>query len=307
LVVILELIGEEIYDEFDLSGPQALAASTYLPPEAQAAVSAPPATTNGPTPPPPTTPAGKSKPPSLKVPLPKMAVPSFGGFGILRTRSAPGTPRGVTPSLPHVAAPVPNTFADAIGEKLEHIKEVNTPSPTELKDPHENPTTKMEADQEKDSNVKRADNFKGAPPERASTLDSATTYGPIPSVNVEIARPSSTPPSPTASKVPLPNPTPASGTTTPSVPSGRTAPSLLTEAVLRGRQARLTPSQAAGLSGADGTATPNPGARPTLKGRFKSRRLDGAPPSPPLPVPKASGARKSEEGLPTQAAEEDRD
>jgi metal transporter CNNM len=34
----IELIGEEIYDEFDLRGAQALPASTYVPPEAQRAV-----------------------------------------------------------------------------------------------------------------------------------------------------------------------------------------------------------------------------------------------------------------------------
>src|SRR6201999_1627063 len=102
--------------------PQALAASTYVPPEAQAAVSAPanalPTLANPSTSP---TTGGKSKPASLKVPLPKMGVPSFGGFGLLRTRSAPGTPRGSAPSLPSVNVG-PAALADTVGEKLEHIK-----------------------------------------------------------------------------------------------------------------------------------------------------------------------------------------
>jgi len=312
--VLEELIGEEIYDEFDLSGPQALPASTYLPPEAQAAVSAP--TTSAAVPTMQSNAANaaasKSKPPSLKVPLPKMGVPSFGGFGILRSRSAPGTPRGSAPSLPATTGPAASTtLAEAVGEKLEHIKEVNTPSPTEMKDPHDRIDEKGS---EGDGDEQKRFDSKGDPLERASTLDSPPVYGPgpIPSVNVEPVRSSSTPPSPVMNKATLSSTVPPSGTATPTPSSMRTAhaaPSLLTEAVLRGRQARLAASQVAvgtGIGGADGTATPNPapGPRPTMKGRFKSRRLEGAPPSPPLIVPKDS---KKSDGPATSPAEDDKD
>lgn len=286
------MIGEEIYDEFDLHGAQALPASTYLPPEAQAAVEVPPtavvAVKESPTTP-------KSKPAALKVPL-KMAMPSFTGLGILRTRSAPGTPRGTAPSLPAT------NVGDAVVEKLEHIKEVHTPSPTEKEDPHADDTTDagtfMEKEKDGESRERR-----DKPAERRSTFDSPPVYGPVPEINVEnveiIAnanvervRSSSTPPSPAMSKMNLP---PATGPITPtaSMQSGRVVspPSLLTEAVLRGRQARLgLPLAQVGVTGtgiggegvASGTTTPvgDTRGRSTVKGRFKSQRLDGAPPSP---------------------------
>lgn len=300
--VLEELIGEEIYDEFDLDGPQALPASTYLPPEAQAAVSAPASTTAAPAVPPTTPNPSKSKPPSLKVP--KMAVPSFSGFGILRTRSAPGTPRGSAPSLPSTTSTTPagpTTLVEAVGEKLEHIKEVNTPSPTEAKDPHDSPLNEPENDGQKDD--EKRFNSKGDPLERASTLDSLPGYGPIPRVNVEPVRSSSTPPSPAPENAALSNTVPASGAATP-LP-GRATPSLLTEAVLRGRQARLASGQPVVAPSGDGTATPNPNGRPGMKGRFKSRRLENAPPSPPSTAIREP--KKSTEGLAMTPVEEKKD
>ncbi|KAF7347244.1 CNNM transmembrane domain-containing protein [Mycena venus] len=128
--VLEELIGEEIYDEFD---PQGAHGDPYVPPAREAV---PPLT-------PVEAPAGPSEPmpaPVVKGPTPILKPLSLKGLNFLRPRSAPPTPREPNANLPAAianAASEGSTIvtssqaADFVAQPIPAvIVERNTPSPT---------------------------------------------------------------------------------------------------------------------------------------------------------------------------------
>ena len=186
----------------------------------------------------------------------------FGNFTISRSRSAPGTPRGGIHPLPTLEKQTAGAEPSK-GKKdaLDHIREVNTPSPTE----------KNQSDMDDGQQATRADNTAGSAvsdPTTPATKDhdaAGATQTPTLAA-IDRMRAGSQTPLPEAGSAHLP----ASLAPTPiGTRSHSPAPSMLAEAVLRGRQARA--------SQAEGTVA----ARPSLpRNRFKSTRLEGAPESP---------------------------
>ncbi|EJD48668.1 DUF21-domain-containing protein [Auricularia subglabra TFB-10046 SS5] len=117
--VLEELIGEEIFDEFDQSAAHRLPASEYVPPEAlreielahrvarnKAVTVAAPGAKKPAAVPLQTT--GTVSQPALQGPVPKPGMLSgLPTFGFLRTKSAPATPRDQAAPLPNADGPVP--------------------------------------------------------------------------------------------------------------------------------------------------------------------------------------------------------
>ncbi|KZT33117.1 DUF21-domain-containing protein [Sistotremastrum suecicum HHB10207 ss-3] len=306
--VLEELIGEEIYDEFDLRGANALPASSYVPPEAERAVSAPqvhpasaPNASNANFPSiasvgagaknsmtastPALTGATKAKASALRVPkvsVPNLGLGGLGLGGILRTRSAPGTPRGG-----HVALAPDNSLPPGVGasgagsgeldEKkttvetsgLGFIKESGTPSPTG--DEHEMVQTP-------DNGTSTSATLSVAP---ASGLVGYGEKDDSPVVRLPAPTPAGQPqPPPTfhpSMPLPVVHPAPVAPHTITIPRASSPTPSLLTEVVLRGRQARMSSGASTPVPGAPGPGLGVDGipaaGRAIVKGRFKSSPL----------------------------------
>ncbi|KAJ6520542.1 hypothetical protein C8R45DRAFT_955523 [Mycena sanguinolenta] len=125
--VLEELIGEEIYDEFD---PQGAHGDPYVPPARVEIVPATPVEV---------TPAVTSEPPTpVKGPTPILKPLSLKGLNFLRSRSAPPTPRepnAPTPIVAENSSQAGGDGSDAVTNVLTQpipavIVERNTPSPT---------------------------------------------------------------------------------------------------------------------------------------------------------------------------------
>ncbi|KAF7302424.1 CNNM transmembrane domain-containing protein [Mycena chlorophos] len=166
--VLEELIGEEIYDEFD---PQGAHGDPYVPPAAPEPTEVVVSTPNIP-----------AKPNSiLKTPPPTLKPLSLKGLNFLRSRSAPPTPREVTPGL--------NALTTGAAE-----------SPAVLSSIAASDSMSTDADVSASSEV---------PSTATAVSTSAQMMGVLPEVIIERDTPSPTPSmTPTVPDEPIPNPTP---------------------------------------------------------------------------------------------------
>lgn len=254
--MIVELIGEEIYDEFDPEGGHRGEASKYLPPSAgdnsnllKRKGSAPNLTSSGPDAPVSPTPINATTNKGSNV-LRPIAIPALKNLSFLRSRSAPPTPRELPKTLPS-------------GEPLETVQSRPDDSNVEPKiiegaidDIDEKERMKME-DAE----------MMASPP-------------------IVVTPPSSPPRSPPANALAAPTATPgAAPGVTAAIGSGISrggSPASSLGAIIfdRGRQKRAAQAQTGGVSGGPSVVAPIPSPRavtPSASGgkgqRFKSSPL----------------------------------